>query len=139
MEYISNSLDRTEEIARRLASELSPGRVLLLQGDLGAGKTAFTRGFLSHWSLEDWVSSPTFTIMNEYKNDDILIYHFDLYRMGDETELYELGLDDYLESGDYVLIEWPGLAREWLPPDCITVELNLGSSETERIINITGV
>ena len=138
MTFTSDSPDQTRNIARELAGRLNPGRVILLQGDLGAGKTAFTRGFMSHWDLDDWVSSPTFTIMNEYKNASILVYHFDLYRMEQEEELIELGVDDYLDSGDFILIEWPGLARDWLPDDCVTVDLKLGQSEFQRIITITG-
>ncbi len=138
MKFSSKNISETREIALKLGEKLPRGTTVLLEGDLGAGKTAFTRGFVSRWGLEDLVSSPTFTVMNEYRNEEICIYHFDLYRLSSPEELVELGLDEFLETGDYSLIEWPGIAQDWLPGKTVQVSLRLGQDENERIIEIEG-
>ena len=89
--YISHSENDTMNFAKKLASKLKVGDVVVLSGELGAGKTKFTEGFLSYFGLEKEISSPTFTIVNEYKNKDINIYHFDVYRLEDVDEFYAIG------------------------------------------------
>lgn len=91
-------------------------------GDLGAGKTKFTEGFLSFWNLQDEISSPTFTIVNEYTNNDINIYHFDVYRLADIDEFYAIGGQEYFEKG-ICIIEWGELIEEALPEKYIKVEI----------------
>ena len=136
---LSHSLDETLSIGKELATELPEGSLILLTGDLGAGKTALTRGFVSHWGLEDFVTSPTFTLMNEYKNDEIFIVHFDLYRLNSLEEVLEIGLEDYAEEADYCLIEWPDIALPVLDMPSIRVEIALGDDENRRIIEIQGL
>ena len=103
-------------------------------GDLGAGKTKFTEGFLSFWNLQDEISSPTFTIVNEYTHNDINIYHFDVYRLADIDEFYAIGGQEYFEKG-ICIIEWGELIEEALPEKYIKVEIikDEGEEETRYI------
>ena len=106
-------------------------------GDLGAGNTKFTEGFLSFWNLQDEISSPTFTIVNEYSNNDINIYHFDVYRLADIDEFYAIGGQEYFEKG-ICIIEWGELILDALPENYIKVEiLKDKNEETTRHIQIS--
>ena len=105
-------------------------------GDLGAGKTKFTEGFLSFWDLQGEISSPTFTIVNEYSNDDINIYHFDVYRLEDVSEFYAIGGEEYFSSG-ICIIEWGELIEEALPDDYIKISFEKDNSdENIRYLNV---
>ena len=103
-------------------------------GDLGAGKTKFTEGFLSFWNLQNEISSPTFTIVNEYTSKDINIYHFDVYRLADIDEFYAIGGQEYFEKG-ICIIEWGELIEEALPNNYIKIEI-LKDEKQENIRNI---
>ena len=104
-EFISNSVEDTFALAKSIADKLNGGEVILLSGNLGAGKTTFTKGLAKSLGVEDVVTSPTFTFMKEYSGR-VRLYHFDMYRAVDEDELYELGLNDYLYQGGVCVIEW---------------------------------
>ena len=110
----SNSENETKEFAKKFASKLNKGDVIVLSGDLGSGKTKFTEGFLSFFGLENEISSPTFTIVNEYHKDNINIYHFDVYRLEDSSEFYAIGGEEYFEKG-ICIIEWGELIEDALP------------------------
>ena len=97
--FTSNSENDTKQFAKNLASKLNVGDIILLTGDLGSGKTKFTEGILTHFELEDEISSPTFNIVNEYIKDDIKIFHFDVYRLENVDEFYEIGGEEYLSNG----------------------------------------
>ena len=99
MELISNSPAETEEAGETLARRLTPGAVVAFTGDLGAGKTAFIRGLARGLGVEERVTSPTFTIVNEYLGGRVPLFHFDLYRLGSAEELYDIGWEDYLARG----------------------------------------
>lgn len=103
--YISKSVEDTYALAEKLAKRLKGGEVILLNGNLGAGKTTFTKGLAKALGVEEVVTSPTFTFMKEYKGR-LSLYHFDMYRVEDEDELYELGLSDYLYMDGVCVIEW---------------------------------
>ncbi len=118
--FTSHSEAETKNFAYNLASKLNIGDVIVLTGDLGSGKTKFTEGFLKYFGLDNEISSPTFTIVNEYKNKDITIYHFDVYRLEDVNEFYAIGGDEYFSSG-ISLIEWGELIKEALPNDYIQI------------------
>ena len=118
--FISNNEDDTKKIAYKLASKLKTGDVVLLIGDLGAGKTKFVEGFLSFWNLQNEISSPTFTIVNEYKTNDTNIYHFDVYRLENQDEFYEIGGQEYFENG-ISLIEWGNLIEDIIPKDYLKI------------------
>lgn len=134
--FKSNSEIETKEFAKKFASKLNIGDVLVLSGDLGSGKTKFTEGFLSYFGLEDEISSPTFTIVNEYHKDDINIYHFDVYRLEDSSEFYAIGGDEYFENG-ICIIEWGELIEDALPKKYIKIDFSRSrENENERILNI---
>ena len=106
MEFISNSYDDTLKFASEFAKELKPGDVVTLNGDLGAGKTAFTSGVTAALGSTDRVQSPTFTIVNEYHKCKMPVYHFDVYRILDSDEMYDIGFDEYVFGDGVCLIEW---------------------------------
>ena len=118
--YISHNENETKKIASLLASKLQRGDIVVLSGDLGSGKTKFTEGFLSHWGLEDEISSPTFTIVNEHKQNDTNIYHLDVYRLADMGEFYAIGGTEYFTNGICV-IEWGELIEDVLPQNYIKI------------------
>ena len=105
LKFISNNENETKAIGFNLASKLNKKDIVVLSGDLGSGKTKFTEGFLSYFGLEDEISSPTFTIVNEYSKDDTNIYHFDVYRLEDLDEFYAIGGPEYFDKG-ICLIGW---------------------------------
>ena len=102
-------------LGKRLAREAKPGDLIYLQGDLGAGKTTITRGFLKALGITYSVKSPTFTLVEVYELDDFYVFHFDLYRITDPKELSQIGLSDYLTEDAICLIEWPEKAAGYLP------------------------
>ena len=135
--FTSHSSDETMVFASKLASKLHIGDVVVLSGELGAGKTKFTEGFLKYFGLDKEISSPTFNIVNEYKKDDIKIYHFDVYRLEDVDEFYAIGGEEYFSSG-ICLIEWGELIEEALPNDYIKISFEKDlNDENIRYLNIT--
>lgn len=135
IEFISNCENDTKTFAKNLAKVLTIKDVVVLTGELGSGKTKFVEGFLSYFNLQNEISSPTFTIVNEYKNDNISIYHFDVYRLNDSSEFYEIGGEEYFEKG-ICLIEWGELIQDALPSNYIHIYLKKDESDTVRILNI---
>lgn len=134
LKFISNNEDETKAIGFNLASKLNKKDIVILTGDLGSGKTKFTEGFLSYFGLEDEISSPTFTIVNEYSKNDINIYHFDVYRLEDLDEFYAIGGTDYFDNG-ICLIEWGELIETILSK---YIKINISKdSENENIRYIT--
>lgn len=134
--FISKSENDTKNFAKKLASKLKLKDVIVLTGELGSGKTKFTEGFLSYFDLENQISSPTFTIVNEYQKNDITIYHFDVYRLEDSSEFYELGGEEYFEKG-ICLIEWGELIQDALPKKYIHITFEKDDTdENIRVINI---
>ncbi len=105
IEY-SHSVQQTYDIASRIANSLQGGEIILLNGDLGAGKTTFTKGLALALGIQENITSPTFTFMKSYEGGRLPLYHFDMYRVSDEDELYELGLNDYLYMNGVCVIEW---------------------------------
>ena len=139
MEYISHSEAETEAIGERLAQTLTPGTVLAYQGDLGMGKTAFTRGLARGLGCTDRVTSPTFTIVNEYEGPTPL-FHFDMYRLSDSDELFDIGWEDYLARGGVCAVEWSERITDALPEEIITVTICRCAEDDEwRRITIEGV
>ena len=135
--FISKSESETKNFAKKLASKLKVKDIVVLTGELGSGKTKFTEGFLSYFNLESEISSPTFTIVNEYKNNNINIYHFDVYRLEDSSEFYEIGGDEYFENG-ICLIEWGELIQDALPKNFIHIVFEKSTEdENIRILTIT--
>ncbi len=136
MEFITNSPGQTEEIGIKLAEKLKPGAVIAYWGDLGAGKTAFTRGLARGLGIQDPVTSPTYTIVNEYLSGRLPLFHFDMYRLHSADDLFDIGWDDYLERGGVCAVEWSENVEDALEnPITVTIE-KLG--EESRKITITG-
>lgn len=138
--YVSTSTDETEKIGALLANNLLkqfPSRLffITLKGDLGAGKTSFTRGFASVISPSSKVKSPSFTIVNEYRSGNIPLFHFDLYRLGENADLTEIGFDEYIESG-HCIIEWSEYLNEDLPENTVEVTIEK-SGDNERTVTIS--
>lgn len=135
-EFISNSEQDTRNFAKKLASKLNIGNVIVLTGELGAGKTKFTEGLLSYFDLDNEISSPTFTIVNEYKNDKTTIYHFDVYRLEDSDEFYAIGGEEYFENG-ICIIEWGELISDALPENYIHITFEKDEhDDNKRILSI---
>ena len=122
--FESSSAEDTYEFAYRMASKAQPGQVYALIGDLGVGKTVFTKGFAKGLGIEEPVSSPTFTILQIYEEGRLPLYHFDVYRIEEPEEMEEVGFDDYVYGDGVCLIEWAGRIEEILPEDTITVMIS---------------
>ena len=137
MEYLSHSPEETERIGEELGRTLTAGRVVAYRGGLGMGKTAFTRGLARGLGCRGRVTSPTFTIVNEY-NGDTPLFHFDMYRLESEDELFDIGWEDYLTRGGVCAVEWSERVDGALPEDTVFVDIRRGSGDNDRIISITG-
>lgn len=138
MKITTHSPEETEAVAAELASSLRGGDVLAMSGDLGAGKTAFVRGLARGLGYTGPVQSPTFTIVNEYLGGRLPLFHFDLYRLGDAEELYELGFEEYPARGGVCAVEWSAIGGDVLEPTH-TVTILRGEEENARIIEILEV
>lgn len=136
MEFITNSPAETETVGQALAACLAPGTVLAYRGDLGAGKTAFTRGLARGLGATDLVTSPTYTIVNEYLSGRLPLFHFDMYRLGSADELFDIGWEDYLERGGVCAVEWSENVAEALEDPVVVLIEKLG--EDTRRITVTG-
>lgn len=134
--FNSSSENKTKEFAKEFAAKSKNGDVIVLSGDLGSGKTKFTEGFLSYFGLESEISSPTFTIVNEYHKNNINIYHFDVYRLEDSSEFYAIGGEEYFEKG-ICIIEWGEMIEDALPKKYIKIDFSrCPEDENSRILNI---
>lgn len=139
MEYITHSPAETEELGCRLGRTLGPGAVVAYFGGLGMGKTAFTRGLARGLGCRGRVTSPTFTIVNEYQGR-IPLFHFDMYRLPDADALFDIGWEDYLDRGGVCAVEWSENVAEALPEDTVWVDIRrLEGEDNGRCITITGV
>ncbi|HEX2914042.1 MAG TPA: tRNA (adenosine(37)-N6)-threonylcarbamoyltransferase complex ATPase subunit type 1 TsaE [Chloroflexia bacterium] len=134
VDFISHSTAQTQRAGVSLARLLGPGDVILLEGDLGAGKTTFTKGLAQGLGVEGYVNSPTFTLVNEYEGR-IPVYHMDCYRIESAAEAFDLGIEEYLYGDGVTVIEWPERIREVLPPDFVRVKLSY-LSDTKRALRL---
>ncbi len=134
----TNRYEETYELGKQIGKDAVPGTVICLNGDLGVGKTVFTQGFAKGLDIEEPVNSPTFTIIQEYDMGRIPLYHFDVYRIGDISEMDEIGYEDYFYGNGVCLIEWSSLIEEILPDKKtkIVIEKNLEKGLNYRKITI---
>ena len=133
--FVSHNETETKQIAKKLASKLKNKDIIVLSGDLGAGKTKFTEGVLSFWGLQNEISSPTFNIVNEHHKDNINIYHLDLYRLENEEEFYAIGGTEYFSTG-ICIIEWGELIEDILPQNYLKVSfLKDENNDSIRYLN----
>ena len=119
----SRSAEETFAMGEFMAKKLKPWMVLCLNGDLGVGKTVFVKGIARGLGIKEPVVSPTFTILQEYKDGQIPLYHFDVYRIEDEEEMFEIGFDDYLYGDGVCLIEWAENVKGLLPKDAVSITI----------------
>lgn len=131
MEFISRSEKETFDFAFEIASKISENKVICLNGELGAGKTTFVKGFCKFFNITE-ISSPTFTLVNEYEGSRS-IFHFDVYRLADEDEFFAIGGDEYFEKG-ICIIEWSDVIKDVIPDDAIDVRIEKIDDDTRRII-----
>lgn len=134
IDIVSHGADQTRRLGAHLGSLVEPDSVLLLEGEFGSGKTTFTQGIARGLGLDShYVNSPTFTLINEYRSGRLPLYHIDLYRLDDEEQVATLGLEDYLDRQGVTVIEWPGFAEQWLPPERLLIRFS-HLNETKRAI-----
>ena len=136
--YKTESAAETEKIGFLLGNSISRPQVVAMFGELGAGKTAFTRGFAKGMGIDSDVSSPTFALVNEYRGKEKTLYHFDMYRISGWDDLYSTGYFDYLDEGAVLIIEWSENIEAVLPENCIRVEITKTENPNERNIEIIG-
>lgn len=132
MQFITNSPRETEELAQKLAASLRPGTVIAYKGDLGAGKTAFTRGLARGLGISDPVTSPTYTIVNEYLSGKMPLFHFDMYRLSSSDDLFDIGWEDYLERGGVCAVEWSENVADAME-NAIFITIEKTGEESRRI------
>jgi ATPase, YjeE family len=130
---ITKSAAETRALGEKLAGRLQPGDVLLLEGDLGAGKSELTRGIAKGLGVTETVTSPSFTILNVYESGRCPLYHFDWYRLESAEELYELGMDEYLGGDGIAVVEWPGRCPDAVPEGAVRIRMT-AAGENERMI-----
>ncbi len=138
-EHLSHSEAETEALGRALAARLGPGDVVAYRGGLGMGKTAFTRGLAQGLGCTGRVTSPTFTIVNEYPGP-LPLFHFDMYRLESSDSLFDIGWEDYLDRGGVCAVEWSEQVADAIPPEAVTVDFRrCPDKEGWRLITIEGV
>ena len=130
---VTNSAAETRALGERLASGLRPGDTVILEGELGAGKSELARGIARGLGVTETVTSPSFTILNVYESGRCPLYHFDWYRLESEEELYELGMDEYLGGDGIAVVEWAERCPDAVPEDCIRIRLEATGEETRQI------
>ena len=133
MQYITNSPGETEAVGSALGKILNPGTVIAYRGDLGAGKTAFTRGLARGLGSSEMVTSPTYTIVNEYLGGRMPLFHFDMYRLASSDDLWDIGWEDYLERNGVCAVEWSENVADAME-DAITVTIEKLGEDSRRII-----
>ena len=134
MQIRTHSPEETEAIGRKIAAKLLPGDIIAYYGDLGAGKTAFTRGLAAGLGVTEQVTSPTYTIVNEYLSGRLPLFHFDMYRLGSSDELFDIGWEDYLARGGVCAVEWSENVEDALRDAIhITIEKDPLEPDTRRI------
>lgn len=134
MKYDITSIEQLQEACKQLKAKYQPPVIFTLTGNLGSGKTTFVTHFLKQFDDSVLVNSPTYSLVNEYEVDGTVFYHFDLYRLKDELELLNIGFEDYIDGGDYIFIEWPELAMEFLHEN--VVMLKFKNSKFDRSLTV---
>lgn len=132
MEFITHSPEETEKIGEALAKSLQPGTILAYRGDLGAGKTAFTRGLARGLGCKETVTSPTYTIVNEYLGGRLPLFHFDMYRLASSDDLWDIGWEDYLDREGVCAVEWSENVQDAME-DAVTVTIEKLGENTRQI------
>jgi tRNA threonylcarbamoyladenosine biosynthesis protein TsaE len=132
-----DGLKETEKFGMKLGSILKGGEVICLIGELGAGKTNLTKSIAKGLGVKDYVTSPTFTLINEYKGANFPLYHFDVYRLEGVEDILDLGFEEYFYSKGVTIVEWGNKIEKALPEDVLTIEMKMGSHIYERVLNLS--
>ncbi len=135
--HIANEKD-TEILGEKIGQQVQPGTVIALIGDLGTGKTTLTKSIARGLGVTETVTSPTFNIIREYKSGRLPLYHFDVYRIGDPDEMFELGYEEYFYGDGVCVVEWADIIEELLPEDAVVITIDRGASDEEREYEIEG-
>lgn len=135
--YVSHSEQDTVNLAKDLASGLKAGDIIALIGDIGTGKTTFVKAIAKALGISETVSSPTFTIVREYRSGKFPLFHFDVYRLSNEDEFYDIGAEEYLYGEGITIIEWADIVEDALPLNTMIIEIKYGNNEGERIFNFS--
>lgn len=130
--FTSRSLDDTLRVAENIESEKFPNMVICLEGELGCGKTVFTKGFANALGIEETITSPTFTIIKEYLNGELPLYHMDVYRLDDVEE--DIGVEDYYNKGGVTIIEWADLIESKLPKERLVIKFKVIDEDTRVLV-----
>lgn len=137
MEIKLQNLKNTEEFGIKLGRLLKPGHIVCLNGDLGAGKTTLTKSIGIGLDVDEYITSPSFTLINQYRGR-MMVYHFDVYRLEDVDELYDLGFDEYFFGDGVCIIEWAERIDKFLPKERIVIDIKKTDDVEERILHISG-
>ena len=135
--HIANEKD-TEKLGEKIGQKVQPGTVIALIGDLGTGKTTLTKSIARGLGVTETVTSPTFNIIREYRSGRLPLYHFDVYRIGDPDEMFELGYEEYFYGDGVCVVEWADIIEELLPEDAMVITIDRGASDEEREYEIEG-
>ena len=135
--HIANEKD-TEKLGENIGQKVQPGTVIALIGDLGTGKTTLTKSIARGLGVTETVTSPTFNIIREYRSGRLPLYHFDVYRIGDPDEMFELGYEEYFYGDGICVVEWADIIEELLPEDAVVITIDRGASDEEREYEIEG-
>lgn len=138
MDIEVNSLADLPAVSQQLSDFAGDQKVFIFEGEMGAGKTTFIKNFCKHLGIDDVVSSPTYSIVNEYESAEGSVFHFDFYRIKDMREAYDLGYEEYFYGGGICLIEWPERVEELLPENYVKVEINV-LDENQRLFRFSKV
>ena len=130
--YISQNETDTEELAENIESEHFPNMVICLNGELGSGKTLFTKAFASALGIEETITSPTFNIIKEYPNGELPLYHMDVYRI--ENNIEELGIEEYFDKGGVTIIEWADMIENYLPKERLDIYFKVTGEESRYLV-----
>lgn len=136
MEFITHNIEETINIGKQIGELCNPGDIICLVGDLGTGKTHLTKGIALGLGIEEPITSPTFTIVNEYDSGRIKLYHFDVYRVNDPDEIYAIGFDEYIFSNGVSIIEWANYIESLIPEEYMSINISKLPSESENFRKI---
>ncbi len=139
LEIKIKNLEETREFAKKLSKYLKAGTVVGLMGDLGTGKTALTKMIAEELEIKEIITSPTYTIIQEYNSGIMPLYHFDVYRINSSEDMFEIGYEDYFYGKGITIVEWADLVEDLLPKDAIVIKITYGETEEGRLYNITGL
>ena len=134
--YVLKSTKDTLSLGKRIAKGLEPGAVIALTGPLGAGKTTLAQAIARGLCVTERMASPTFTIVQEYRSGRLPLFHFDVYRVSDSDELFEIGFEEYLHAGGVCLIEWADLIEDVMPENTVWIRMEYGEEEDERVCTV---